>query len=217
MPRITPTQFYNTTPSNAMTLRSGKKINYQGSTDFVKETLAMMKVIDVYTRIIDYDYDYDEYHYDRGVIIEQEFSNIGVVVVPDYISKIIEKQHCVRCSKLLVFNAFVCKWRKTINTDYSNIDFRNALNLKINDAVERLKKLETDGEYHLCGCSNPTRRDKEDKEWNVYLQNGKQPGYSHEVIIIGEEDVRGYEDYDTVTEWINTPDITQEEYEEEMI
>jgi len=192
-----------------MALRSGKKINHIGTTTFYRETTEMMKIIETYNKFIN---ENGDQHHNRGITL-RVYEFVKHPTVPDYISEIIKKQYCAYCSKLMMFNEYAWKWRETVKTEYSNCSFKNVFITKISDAVASLSKLEASGEYHLCGCSDPSRRDAEDAEWNMYLRAGK-PGYSREIIVIDEDNES--DEHRSVLEWIATPEITKEDYEEKM-
>jgi hypothetical protein len=98
------------------------------------------------------------------------------------------------------------KWRNIINK-YPAVSLREVTLQKINEGIKMLEKKESSGEYHLCGCTDPDRRSREDVEWSNYEHFGT-PELTWKVA----DDEEGFQ-----LEWITNEDITPEEYEENVI
>jgi hypothetical protein len=203
MPRITPTQFYTT---EGMTLRSGKKINYIGTTAFQKESLLVIKIIETYNRIERYEF-CDCFYGQESPMCLCLLNYLSPTKIPKYLSDIIEQRHCPACAKLIVYNAYLFKWRNIINK-YHAVSLRDITLRKITESIKILEKKEASGHEYLCGCTDTGRRSREAVEWFNYEQFG--PG-AH-VEVDDNDDEEGFR-----LEWIPNEDITPEEYVENVI
>jgi len=202
MPRITPTQFYT---NEGMTLRSGKKINCVHTSIFHTESRLVINMIEELNRIATFDF-CDCYYGQESAMCSCLLNLLSTTKMPKYLSDIVEQRHCTSCAKLILYNAYLFKWRNIINK-YHAVSLREVTLQKINECINMLKKKESSGEYHLCGCTDPDRRSREDVEWSNYEHFGT-PGTHVEVA----DDEEGFQ-----LEWITNEDITPEEYEANII
>jgi hypothetical protein len=192
MSSITPTQFYQVPANQAMTLRSGKKINYSGSTTFYKECdklIALYRKFEMFG-IRDFDFqDIDGY---------LEFiQNYGGILSNG------QKFHSIPCLRLIMFNNFLKKWRPVLN-EFHIVSLKDILIHKAKIGLQALLRRKQNEEL-ICGCTD-RQRERQDREtweetWSHYYMFG--PGHWEL-----QPDLNTY--------WISTPDISPEEFERRM-
>lgn len=189
MSKLAPTPFYNIEANDGMKLRSGRHINHVGTTSLGKDSINLMKVFRVCNDIYDNEGYITGNNWDTDIYYDTEFIKT--------IHKMAGGKFSTQCTKLYALNRYIRKWRKTINKDIKH-DFKNMICKKTQEAINELKKWRANGHERLCGCSDGLRSYDEEVSWGYYESEG--PGYLHE-------------DDQQVPTWVQTPEISHEEFE----
>jgi len=207
-----PTQFYDIESKDGMALRSGKKINFNGTTEFYNETSLMISAF----RLMDYVlYDgfnaHDEFHKWTADVINETMWRKEL----NYIIKNAGK-YCIRCTRLVLLDNYFKKWRSTINI-IPDLGIKKSSIYKIQEAIKFLEDLQEEGIYQFCGCTDQRRADIEDQEWFYFERYG--PGYFQEVESdhqLGIGEMWLYTIGGIMQIWVLTPDVSTEEFQRQM-
>jgi len=192
MPKHTPTQFY-TGAKDGMKLRSGRTINYLGTTDFGKDALNLLRVFRKCNDVIDEEGNISGNNWHELLQWDYEF-------VPT-MERMAGGLFSPHCTKLLTLERHISKWRTFINKTYE-VDYRNSIYEKIKEAIKTIARMRNSGHPRYCSCSDGTHAYNDDISSYYYQEYG--PGFLQE----NEEGIM---------DWVATPDVDREEFERQMV
>jgi len=191
MPKHTPTQFYFVNTNDGMKLRSGKRINCFATSQFGKEIEEFLEV---------------NHYFDIAEIERQSFTgsdwyeflatDTGMTI--DRVKRIAGGLFSPKCARIIALERFVAKWRLFINKEFT-LSFRDTICNKLKEGIRHLHLMEKNGIGQFCGCGDRTRAYEDDITWDYYM--GLGPGFLQE----NEEGV---------VDWVLTPEVSHEEFEE---
>ena len=110
--------------------------------------------------------------------------------------------YCIDCTMLIALERFIAKWRVAINTS-PVLKYRDTMCQKIRECIKKLQSAQRNPDYERFCCCGGSMDEvmKSNASWDFYQEHG--PG------IIQEDEDDGY----SIWRWIETPDVTPEEFE----
>ena len=196
--------------NDGMKLRSGKIINYLGTTEFSKDTVALLKIFD-------------------GKPCSSDTK------LPKFFRDIVNKGHGIHCTKIFAFIEYLNLYRGFINNlvqeDGSHLALRAIVIEKLKTFIDvfenKLKPLNSEeirygdcpghsynGEHlcykTMCGCTNFARH--LDDQFILLNYSIEGPGYLDEITDQDPEGLWGF----TTEVWVRDETISVEEMEEQL-
>jgi hypothetical protein len=196
MPKHTPTQFYFVNTNDGMKLRSGKRINCFSTTEFGREAEELLELTSL-SEIAEED-NSSFVGSDWYEFLHNERSIYGTPITIDTVKRVAGGLFSPKCTRIIAFERFVAKWRSFINTEFT-VRFRDTVCKKLEEGIKTLHSIEKNGYEQFCGCGDRTRAYEDDITWDYYM--GLGPGFLQE----NEEGV---------LDWVLTPEVSHEEFEE---
>ena len=200
MPKHTPTQFYNTLKNDGMKLRSGKTINYQGTTSLAKATQDLQRIVrECNANDIAYSY---RNRNDGSCDVDgpewiTPYYNWGGFT--ELIDNLVGERLSTQCTRLYATERFVASWRKVIN-QCTCPELQLVTMTQVQNAILVLDQLRDSGCARWCGCSNLHRKEDEEYIMKEYRRDPSRIGYI-------SRDRWGR------TSWVATPEVCAEQFE----